>query len=307
MILPQAEYRKARSVEEALALFYHYEGRAAFLAGGTDLIPRMKLRLAKPLALIDLKGIEELRGVREEGDWVRIGPLTTLYDLRAEELIREEYPALFESLEATSCETLQMRGTIGGNLLQESRCLFYNQSEFWRKAKGFCLKMGGERCNATGGTRCLSNYASDNAPALLSLGARLRTVGPQGEREFSLEELYTGRGERPLGLSPGEILVEVLLPRGRTKGGYEKLRVRGAIDYPLLGVAFTVRNGERRLALGAVGPRPISFPVQDLEEAAERASAEVSPIPNTVLSPPYIKRMAKVLSMRVMRRVLEEG
>ncbi|RLA95886.1 MAG: 4-hydroxybenzoyl-CoA reductase subunit beta [Deltaproteobacteria bacterium] len=307
MILPQAEYRKARSVEEALALFYHYEGRAAFLAGGTDLIPRMKLRLAKPLALIDLKGIEELRGVREEGDWVRIGPLTTLYDLRAEELIREEYPTLFESLEATSCETLQMRGTLGGNLLQESRCLFYNQSEFWRKAKGFCLKMGGERCNATGGTRCLSNYASDNAPALLSLGARLRTVGPQGEREFSLEELYTGRGERPLGLSPGEILVEVLLPRGRTKGGYEKLRVRGAIDYPLLGVAFTVRNGERRLALGAVGPRPISFPVQDLEEAAERASAEVSPIPNTVLSPPYIKRMAKVLSMRVMRRVLEEG
>ncbi len=307
MILPQAEYRKARSVEEALALFYHYEGRAAFLAGGTDLIPRMKLRLAKPLALIDLKGIEELRGVREEGDWVRIGPLTTLYDLRAEELIREEYPALFESLEATSCETLQMRGTIGGNLLQESRCLFYNQSEFWRKAKGFCLKMGGERCNATGGTRCLSNYASDNAPALLSLGARLKTVGPQGERNFSLEELYTGRGERPLGLSPGEILVEVLLPRGRTKGGYEKLRVRGAIDYPLLGVAFTVRNGERRLALGAVGPRPISFPVQDLEEAAERASAEVSPIPNTVLSPPYIKRMAKVLSLRVMRRVLEEG
>ncbi len=307
MILPQAEYRKARSVEEALALFYHYEGRAAFLAGGTDLIPRMKLRLAKPLALIDLKGIEDLRGVREEGDWVRIGPLTTLYDLRAEELIREEYPALFESLEATSCETLQMRGTIGGNLLQESRCLFYNQSEFWRKAKGFCLKMGGERCNATGGTRCLSNYASDNAPALLSLGARLKTVGPQGEREFPLEELYTGRGERPLGLSPGEILVEVLLPRGRTKGGYEKLRVRGAIDYPLLGVAFTVRNGERRLALGAVGPRPTSFPVQDLEEAAERASAEVSPIPNTVLSPPYIKRMAKVLSMRVMRRVLEEG
>jgi len=307
MILPQAEYRKARSVEEALALFHHYEGRAAFLAGGTDLIPRMKLRLAKPLALIDLKGIEELRGVREEGDWVRIGPLTPLYDLRAEERIREEYPALFESLEATSCETLQMRGTIGGNLLQESRCLFYNQSEFWRKAKGFCLKMGGERCNATGGTRCLSNYASDNAPALLSLGARLKTVGPQGEREFPLEELYTGRGERPLGLAPGEILVEILLPRGRTKGGYEKLRVRGAIDYPLLGVAFTARNGERRLALGAVGPKPISLPVQDPEEAAERASAEVSPIPNTILSPPYIKRMAKVLSLRVMRRVLEEG
>ncbi len=307
MILPQAEYRKARSVEEALALFHHYEGRAAFLAGGTDLIPRMKLRLAKPLALIDLKGIEELRGVREEGDWVRIGPLTTLYDLRAEELIREECPALFESLEATSCETLQMRGTIGGNLLQESRCLFYNQSEFWRKAKGFCLKMGGERCNATGGTRCFSNYASDNAPALLSLGARLKTVGPQGEREFPLEELYTGRGERPLRLTPGEILVEILLPKGRTKGGYEKLRVRGAIDYPLLGVAFTARNGERRLALGAVGPKPISLPVQDPEEAAERASAEVSPIPNTILSPPYIKRMAKVLSLRVMRRVLEEG
>lgn len=309
MILPKFEYRKARTVEEALALWSFYDGRALYLAGGTDLVPRLKLRLQKPVAVIDLKGVEALQGVTEEREWIRVGSLTTLYELKESEPVREFYPALREALEATSCETLQIRGTIGGNLLQEVRCLFYNQSEFWRRAKGFCLKVGGERCNATGGSQCVGNYMSDSAPALLSLGAELRLVGPQGERKLGLDELYTGRGEDPLALGPGEILVEVLIPKVKTRGGYEKLRLRGSIDYPLVGVALSVQDGQGRLSVGAVGPRPTvkGFRLEEALTAAEKASEGLKAVGNTVLDPLYRREMAVVLSRRLVHRVVKGG
>jgi len=309
MILPKFEYRKAHTVEEALALYNFYDGRAVYLAGGTDLVPRLKLRLQKPVAVIDLKGIEELRGLTEEREWVRVGSLMSLYDLKEAEPVREFYPTLREALDATSCETLQMRGTVGGNILQEARCLFYNQSEFWRRAKGFCLKMGGERCNATGGSECLANYMGDLAPALLSLGAKVRLVGPEGERELGLEGLFTGRGERPLGVKPSEVLTEVLIPKVKVKGGYEKLRLRGAIDYPLVGVALSLWDGRGRLSVGAIGPRPSlkEFAAEEVQGAVEGASEGLRAVANTVLDPLYRRQMAVVLSRRLVKRVLEVG
>ncbi|RLB03924.1 MAG: hypothetical protein DRG50_09605, partial [Deltaproteobacteria bacterium] len=192
MILPPLQYRRARDLKEVWELYELYDGEVLFLAGGTDLLPRLKLRLERPKAVIDLKEIGELQEVSEDEKFLRIGSLINLFDLRGDERVKSLFPALLQSLEATSCETLQMRGTIGGNLLQDTRCLFYNQSEFWRRAKGFCLKMGGQICNATGGKECFSNYCSDNAPALVSLSAEVRFLSPQGERQIPLEKLYTG-------------------------------------------------------------------------------------------------------------------
>ena len=151
MRLPKFEYKKATHLEEALTIYRHYDGRALYLAEGTDIIARMKLRLEKPVAIIDLKGIKELQGIREEAAYVTIGALTTLYELKQNDIIKRYFPALWAALELTSCETLQIRGTLGGNLLQETRCLFYNQSEFWRNAAGDCLKTGGEKCMVVGG------------------------------------------------------------------------------------------------------------------------------------------------------------
>ena len=310
MRLTEFAYKRARDLEEAFTLYGHFEEKAFFLAGGTDLVPRLKLRMQKPAALIDLKGVKELQGIKRKEGFVRIGSLVKLYDLKRTQDIRASFPALWEALEVTSCETLQMRGTLGGNLLQETRCLFYNQSRFWRNAADDCLKMGGDKCNAIGGQVCFSNYCSDMAPALLSLEGQVSLVGPQGERQIPLHELYTGNGERPFRILPGEIMTEIIIPDQRTRGAYEKLSLRRSIDYPLLGVAFSAVGKTGRLSVGAVGPRPFFYAVdrsseEAIEQRAEHASEHSTPVTNTVLPPLYRKRMVKVIAMRLMRKVLQ--
>ncbi|MBW1819513.1 MAG: FAD binding domain-containing protein [Deltaproteobacteria bacterium] len=203
MIASKFEFRSPKDVEEAVRLYREFQGEAVYLSGGTDLVPRMKLGLEKPKAVVDLKRIVPLTTVEDQGDWIRIGPLARIFDLKQNDLVREDFPVLEASLEATSCESLQMRGTIGGNLLQNSRCLFYNQSEFWRRSKGFCLKMGGESCNAIPGAKtCFANYCSDNAPALCTLSAEIEIFGPDGARRLNLDELYTNKAGKPFNLQP---------------------------------------------------------------------------------------------------------
>jgi 4-hydroxybenzoyl-CoA reductase subunit beta len=305
MKLPKFLYFRPKTIEEALATFTAYDGNAVYLAGGTDLIPRMKLKLKKPTAVIDLKGIGELKNVRLEDHKVVIGPLVTLFELSKTPMIKERFPALFEALMSTSCETLQMRGTIGGNILQDTRCLFYNQSEFWRKAKGACLKTAGERCHVTGAKECLSNYMSDTAPALLSLEASLKLIGIEGEREIPLKEIFTGNGIFPLSLRPGEILYQISIPNEPTKGGYEKLRLRGSIDYPLLGIALSGSAEKVKVAIGGIGPAPKVWEgkLEDLPSSMEKLSQEIKAIANTILDPLYRRHMIPVLSRRLAKRV----
>ena len=311
MIASTFEFRSPKDVEEAVRLYREFEDEAVYLSGGTDLVPRMKLGLEKPKAVIDLKRIAPLTTVEDQGDWIRIGALALIFDLKQNDLVRGEFPALVASLEATSCESLQMRGTIGGNLLQNSRCLFYNQSEFWRRSRGFCLKMGGESCNAVPGAKtCFANYCSDNAPALCTLSAEIEFSGPDEVRRVNLEELYTNKADKPFGLQPGEILTAIFVPKKKSVGGYEKLRVRGAIDYPLLGVAFSFVDGTGKLAVGAVGPKPyvveIKQPLYDtIGEAVEAVLKQVKPVGNTVLDPDYRKRMIPMLAGRLVNKVME--
>ena len=269
----------------------------------------MKLGLLKPKAIIDLKRINSLKTVEEQGDWFRIGSLMPLFELKQNAGISDLFPALAASLEATSCESLQMRGAIGGNLLQNTRCLFYNQSEFWRSSKGFCLKMGGEKCNAVpGAKRCFANYCSDNAPSLCSLSAEVSLAGPDGTRRLNLEDLYTNKPGKPFALKPGEILTDIFVPNKKTTGGYEKLRVRGAIDYPLLGVAFSFTEPTGRLAVGAVGAKPYVVEInqqEEMEPALETILKQVTTVANTVLDPDYRKKMVSVFSERLVRKVME--
>ncbi len=311
MIAAQFEFKSPQSIEEAVRLYRNFQGQAVYLSGGTDLVPRLKLGLEKPKAVIDLKPISALSSIEDQGDEIRIGALARLFDLKGNSLVGEYVPALEASLEATSCESLQMRGTIGGNLLQNTRCLFYNQSEFWRKAKGFCVKMGGESCNVIPGAKtCFANYCSDNAPALCTVSARVELVGPDGERTVGVEDLYSGKSGKPFSLTPGEILTAVLIPKKKSVGGYEKLRVRGAVDYPLLGVACSIVDGTAKIAVGAVGAKPLvadmPAPGPDARDAAiETLVKHAKPVGNTVVDPDYRKRMIPVLTARLVNRVME--
>jgi len=309
MILPRFDYRKARSIEEAIELFDKSKGPASYLAGGTDLIPRIKLRLNTPSLLIDLKGINEMSGVRKKDGLLSIGANTPIFELRENHMIKENYPALAEAALFTSCETLQMRGTVGGNILQETRCLFYNKSLEWRKAKGFCYKMGGDRCNTSYGKNvCYANYLSDLSPALFSLKARLVLVGRNGERRCGIKDIFTGKPETPFILGEGEILKEIEIPDVKTKGTFEKIRIRGSIDYPLINGAISMDSEAPLLVIGAVGAKPFTYRVESFDDnyissLLEKIYGDLKPVANTVVSPLYRKKMGKVIGRRLIEKI----
>jgi 4-hydroxybenzoyl-CoA reductase subunit beta len=313
MILPKFEYKKAENIAKAIAFYERYNGKVHYLAGGTDLIPLVKLRLSTPMAIIDLKGIEELKAISQQGGSLVIGANVTLFELKNNDTVREYFPVLYESLDKTSCETLQMRGTIGGNILQGTRCLLYNKSLEWRTALGFCFKMGGETCNVVPNAKaCFSNYCSDNALSLIALSASVNLSGPQGNREMKLKKIFSGDGRNPFALMPGEILTKLRIPMKRSKGAYEKLRVRGSIDYPLLGVAVSIKDNAGRVCVGGIGSSPLVYNLENInndtfKDVAKKAYNSARPVANTTLSPGYRKKMVSVLIQRAIKRALKEG
>lgn len=312
MILPKFEYKKAKSVAEAITLYQSKKGKAVYLAGGTDIIPLIKQRISTPSAVIDLKGIDELKAVARKDGWVEIGANMTLFELKNNPLIRNNFPALYESLEATACETLQMRGTIGGNILQDTRCLEHNQSLEWRFARGFCIRSGGKECNVVKGAKiCFANYCSDNAPALVTLKAEARLAGPKGERVVALGSFFTGDALKPFATQAGEILTHIRIPAKKTKGAYEKLRVRESMDYPLVGVAVSAAGKGAKICVGGVGLKPLVYEVKNIEDGikdiADKATIDAKPVANAVVSPAYRKKMVGVLIKRAVKRAIGEG
>ncbi len=270
--------------------------------------------MSAPSAVIDLKGIDELRSVASKDGWVEIGANVTLFELKNNPVIKDNFPALHESLEATACETLQMRGTIGGNILQDTRCLEHNQSLEWRTARGFCLRSGGKECNVVKGSKiCFANYCSDNAPALVTLGAEAKLAGPEGTRTIKLSALFTGDALRPFAVNAGEILTHIRIPAKKTKGAYEKLRVRESMDYPLVGVAVSAAGAGAKICVGGVGLQPMMYELKNagieagIKEIADKASTDAKPVANAVVSPVYRKKMVGVLIKRAVKRAIGEG
>jgi 4-hydroxybenzoyl-CoA reductase subunit beta len=264
--LPAFELRRPSSLGEAVAVLAASGPRAMVIAGGTDLLPNMKHELFTPSVLVALDGVPELVGIGEEQDGTLvIGAMTAIADVAASEIVRRRAPALAQAASLVSGPQLRRMGTIGGNVLLDTRCQWYNQSYFWRSAVGFCLKKDGTECHVVpGGTRCVAAAANDSAPPLMTLDARLEIEGPAGRRTAEINSFYVADGTRNHRLAPGEILVAVRIPpvpEGH-RGAYGKLRERGSIDFPLLGVAARLDlddNGvvERAdLVLTALAARP---------------------------------------------------
>ncbi|MBU1745165.1 MAG: FAD binding domain-containing protein [Proteobacteria bacterium] len=306
--MPEFEYKRPETLKELFDLLPGYESGAAILAGGTDLMPRIKRGLEKPGLVVDIKDIEGLSYVEDKGEKVKIGALTTIFDIRNNTLIKDKYPALHEAATLTASENIQLRGSIGGNILQNTRCLYYNKSEAWRDSFKPCLKNGGDICNAAkGGKRCFSVYRGDLAPALMSLGASVCIVSENGEKETALEDIFTGDGVTPFSLSRDELIKNVIIPSAKMKGGYGKFRMRKAVDYPSVNVAISMDTGGKgRLVVGSVGAKPFMYEfssLEELKEIPERAYKDVSPINNMSLSPYYRKNMVRVLAEELIRRV----
>jgi CO/xanthine dehydrogenase FAD-binding subunit len=211
--LPDFEYIEPTSLDEALNSLAEHSGRLAILAGGTDLIDRLNKRLVNPVTMMSLKNLSELNYIRRQNGKVSIGSMTPLVSIIDSEVINEHFKALAQAVALIGAPSIQhFRGTIGGNLCLETRCLYYNQSPMWRSGRTRCHKDHGETCYAEENSdRCRSANQSDGACALMAMGADIVMVSTKGKRKISIEEFFTGKGETPFALEPDELVSEIQL------------------------------------------------------------------------------------------------
>jgi 4-hydroxybenzoyl-CoA reductase subunit beta len=326
MRLPYFDYYEPATLEEALGLMAEHCGDLRMLAGGTEVLPLMKFGLVRPSHMMNPGNVSGLRGISAQDGIVHIGAMTTLTALSVSPGIRPNFNAICEAVESVAAPPIRNVATIGGNLCQNSRCLFYNQSEAWREEQPPCFKAGGDACLAVpGGKKCFSVYQGDLAPVLIAFGASIKVEKKGSSRTIPLEELFSGEAKHPIALSADEMVTEVLLPlpKGRVGSAYRKMRVRAAMDYPLLSVAAVIsvndagRIDEARVVVGAAGPAPsIVQEVAelllgqdsrsvDLDKAGQVAARRTQMVDNLVLPASYRKKMIAVFARRAINAAIQ--
>jgi 4-hydroxybenzoyl-CoA reductase subunit beta len=319
-----SEFRLAQpsTVKEAIAARLNHPG-ARFVAGGTDLLVNMRRGISSPDLLVDLSGIDELAEIETNGHGVTIGAGVTIATLARNALIATQYRALAQAAEAIAGPGHRIMGTVGGNLCLDTRCIYYNQSEWWRKANAYCLKNRGDTCHvAPQGQRCHAAFTGDLAPALLAFGAEIDIAGAQGRRRISLSDLYVEDGKAHLTLADGELIVTVHLPSDPPPSAYAKIRTRAAIDFPLAGVAVALavsakKIGSLRIALTGTNSRPFllagteAFAEQSiddklLQEIDRLVQKQVQPMRTTIASANYRRIAAAALARRLTANLFAE-
>ncbi|WP_457553505.1 FAD binding domain-containing protein [Desulfobacula sp.] len=267
MRLPKFDYSDPETLDQALDLLDSHRDDAKILAGGTDLLVRMKKGLLKPKVLISLKALNELSYIKKQAGCIKIGARTPLADIISSDMIQNEAKALCQACEKIGAATIQhFRGTIGGNILQDNRCHHYNQSEFFRSGHQACHKAGGKICYAREeADRCNSTCQSDGATALMALGADITLARKGGERTVDLASFYTTDGINPFAMESHELLTEVTIPVTEAQSAYQRLAYRSAIDYPIVcaGVLLKPSSAQKdeienaRIVVGAMGRSPL--------------------------------------------------
>jgi 4-hydroxybenzoyl-CoA reductase subunit beta len=285
--LPKFQYVAPQTIEEAVGVLAEHGPKSMVVAGGTDLYPNMKRRQFTPEVLVGLRGIKEMYGITplSEGERatessvpspqssLRIGGSATLTEVATSAAVRGQYPALATAAGLVSTPQLRNMGTIGGNICLDTRCNYYDQSPFWRKALGYCMKLEGDVCRvATSSPTCLATFSSDTVPALIGYDASIRLIGSNGARTAPLGDFYRMDGMHWMKIEPGEILSEVTLPEpDGLRAIYLKLRDRGSFDFPIAGVFVGVRTDasgvvdRARIILTGVYSMPV--PLTDAENA----------------------------------------
>ena len=313
--LPPFRYHRPRTIDEAVGLLDRWGSRALPVSGGTDLIPNMKHRLFTPDHLVALKQIPDMRGFRRDGSALVIGGAETLASVARHPEVRRRFPSLAAAAGQVAGPQLRNMGTLGGNICLDTRCTYYNQTEFWRDALGYCLKKDGDVCHVTRvGKKCVAAHSADTPPVLMTLGATIELAGPEGRREVGLNDFFLADGIWNSRRKPGEIVTRVRIPfpSRDSRAAYTKLRQRRSIDFPLLSVAVSadfqrsgrvcqimgvvtalgarprLLTGWARIALG----RPLSAEV--IEALAERAHRQCHPLENAIVDADWRRAMVPV-------------
>jgi 4-hydroxybenzoyl-CoA reductase subunit beta len=325
MRLPKFEYRVPRTIAEAVKIVGDVGPEANFVAGGTDLYPNMKRRQQTPATVISVMRLAALNQISGDGpSGVHIGASVTLTDIIENPIINRDYPVIAQAARTISTPILRNMGTIGGNLLLDTRCNYYDQNYEWRKGINFCLKKDGDVCwVAPGSSKCWAVQSSDLVPVMVAIGAKFRLASTLGERVIDAGGFYNDDGIDYLKKRPDELLVDIQLPpTNGWRASYQKLRRRGAFDFPVLGVAAWVQTDKAggvkaaRLVLGGIAPSPIDVTEagtallgQPLDEEHMRAAAEACyikarPLDNTDFVMNWRKQMARQYTLRALRELV---
>jgi 4-hydroxybenzoyl-CoA reductase subunit beta len=323
MRLPKFSYRVPKKISDAVKMMADAGPEASFVAGGTDLYPNMKRRQQTPKTVITvtrLRDLHEIRGDAATG--MVIGASVSLTDLCAHPVIQRDYPVVANAARLISTPILRNMGTIGGNLLLDTRCNYYDQNYEWRKGVNFCLKKDGDICwVAPSSPKCWAVQSSDLAPVMVALGAKVRLVSTVSDRLVDASGLYNDDGIDYLHKRPGELLTEIYLPpRNGVRAVYKKLRRRGSFDFPVLGIAAALdlsSDGvvlDAKLILGGVAPSPIQvreaeelligrpLDIDRIQAAAEACYLKARPLDNT----DFVMGWRKQMTRPFVARALEE-
>ncbi|HUI76616.1 MAG TPA: FAD binding domain-containing protein [Bryobacteraceae bacterium] len=312
--LPRFRYLQPASLSEAVRMMSDLGPDAMYVAGGTDLYPNMKRRQQMPKVVIGLSQLKQLRAMKgKPAGGIVLGAGLTLTDVTDDRSIQHSYRAVAKAAELISTPLLRNMGSIGGNLLLDTRCNYYNQNYEWRKAIHFCMKKDGETCwVAPSSPRCWAVQSSDCAPVMVAIGAKVKLVSSSGERLIGAAELYRDDGIQHLNKRPDELLTEIHLPQvNGWRATYWKLRRRGSFDFPVLGVATCVRLAgdgtveDAKIVLGGVGSFPLEVDLarraiigkkltdETIHEASAAAYPTAKPLDNTDFAMHWRKDMAR--------------
>ena len=324
MRLPKFTYRVPHEVTDAVKMMGDAGPEGQFVAGGTDLYPNMKRRQQTPKTVISVTRLKELNQIMGDGrEGLRIGASVSLTDLCQHRIVNRDYPMVAQAAKLISTPLLRNMGTIGGNLLLDTRCNYYDQNYEWRKGINFCLKKDGDVCwVAPGSSKCWAVQSADLVPLMVAMGAKVKLVSTLGERMVDAAGLYNNDGIEYLHKRPDELLAEIHLPpTNGWRATYKKLRRRGAFDFPVLGVAAwldfandgTVRNA--KLILGGIAPAPIEvkeaaaalighpLAPEQMQAAAEACYLKARPLDNTDFVMNWRKQMARPYVLRALEEL----
>ncbi len=290
-LMPAFELLQPASVDDALALLNRHGRDAWVLAGGLDTFERLRDRIKRPAVVVDLGGIQTLKGIRETADGLEIGAMTTLTEVARHPMVKAKFGVLLEATEHTASPQIRNQGTIGGNVSQDSRCWYYRSG--WT-----CYRAGGNICYADTPTavnrehaifdtaRCVAVNPSDTAPALIALDAKMLVRSSGGERVVEAEDYFVGPATditRMTILRPGDLLTAIQIPN--TWAGaqfyFEKVRDRKVWDFALVNVASAIKasNGtirDIRLVVNAVAARPMRLHAVEAAVRGKPRNAETA-------------------------------
>src|SRR5262252_9185620 len=335
--LPEFALVRATTLEDVIRARANHPA-SSLLGGGTDLVVNIRRGIVAPPVLIDVNHVEELRAIRADARSLEIGAAVTLAELVAHPEVTRRYPVVAQAAGFIAGPTHRNMGTVGGNLCLDTRCLFYNQSEWWRAANHHCLKTTGDVCHVAPKSRgvCFATFSGDLAPALLTLGAEVDIASTAGKRTIPLEKLYIGfarqdvpvtqtqgDGKYFLSLRPGEIVTAVRAKNTpNLRSAYDKIRIRRSIEYPVAGVAVALRKeggklADLRVAFTGTNPRPVLLAGtaelcgRGLDERFIRGldalvRDQIMPMKTTFTPGHYRRRVAGVLARRLVARLFED-